>query len=397
MDALGKNSAPFPRRAILTVVTLSHVKYAQALARSCIAQEPECNFYVAVVDCLSKAELSEYSLKSMESPVGIHWLTLEDLHLPDWRQMAFQYTPFEFVCACKPFAMRAVRQMGHVELVYVDADMWLYQPMNEVWEELKTASIILTPHLIQPLPDDGEFPSESEYLRCGTFNGGFIAIRADESGESMLDWWCNRMARDCIVDVMGGVFVDQKWLNLVPGLFPSVKSLRHPGYNAGHWSLSQVSIEQGSTGHFCIGESPLVLFHFSKFLPEDPYSFERQQSRVKLKEMPALKPLMEDYWRELDRAASTTDNAGNRFERLICGTLIEPSWREAVRRRHTALRDIADPFDSHSTPGLVDRYRQLESESSEWRLDWKYAKKRSKLAKAIKKLRRSVLDWWSHR
>jgi len=367
------------------------------LARSCIAQEPQCNVYIAVVDCLSKSELQENVLKSTESSTAIRWLTLDELHLPNWQRMAFQYTPFEFVCACKPFAMRAVRRLGHIDLVYVDADMWLYQPMHEVWEELKTSSVLLTPHLVQPLPNDGVFPSESEYLRCGTFNGGFVAIHGNADGDSMLEWWCRRMAKDCIVDIMGGIFADQKWLNLVPGLFANVKSFRHPGYNAGHWSLSQVSIEKGTDGRFLIGDSPMVLFHFSKFLPDDPYSFERQQSRVSLKEMPALKPLMEGYWRELDQTMSTRVNSERRFERLSCGTLIEPSWREAIRRGHTSIRDIADPFDSSATPGLVERYRQLESESSDWRVDWKYAKKRSKWSKAWKKFRRRIIDWWSHR
>ena len=397
LEAIDESTGNVAPRAILTVVTQSHLKYALTLARSCVACEPDCYVYIAVVDCLSKSELEEKVLAKDKCLDVVHWLTVEDLRLPDWRRMAFQYTPFEFVCACKSFAMRAVRQLGHVELVYVDADMLLYRPMSEVWEELKTSSVLLTPHLVQPLPDDGGFPAESEYLRCGTFNGGFIAIRGNADGDAMLDWWCTRMATDCIVDVLGGIFVDQKWLNLVPGLFANVKSLRHRGYNAGHWSLSQASIKKEPDGSFLIGDSPLVLFHFSKFLPDDPYSFERQQSRVKLKEIPALKPLMEGYWRDLEQSKWQTSNSESRFERLSCGTLIEPSWREAVRQRHNSIRDIADPFDSSATPGLVERFRQLESEASDWRLDWKYAKKRSKWSKALKKYRRKVIDWWNHR
>ena len=269
--------------------------------------------------------------------------------------------------------------------------MWLFRPMDELWKELKTSSVLLTPHLVRPLPDDGQFPSESEYLRCGTFNGGFVAIRGDAVGDSMLDWWCRRMKNDCIVDILGGLFVDQKWLNLVPGLFPNVKAFRNPGYNAGHWSLSQSAIETANDRHFLIDGSPLVLFHFSKFLPDDPYSFERQQSRVKLNEMPALKVLMEGYWRELGQTSShIQDDSVGRFEKLSCGISIEPSWREAIRRGHASLRNIVDPFDSSATPGLVDRYRSLEGESVDWRVDWKVAKKRSKWSKSWKIFRRRL-------
>ena len=392
--ALNTQSDSVPRRAILTVVTKSHLKYALTLARSCLTLESNCDFYIAVVDCLTTSEL-----ENEEYPKSIQWLSIEELQLPDWRRMAFQYTPFEFVCACKPFAMKVPRQRGCTEIVYVDADMWLYQPMDDVWELLKTNAVLLTPHLCQPLPNDGGFPTEMEYLRCGTFNAGFVAIHGNTIGDAMLDWWCNRMTNDCIVDILGSLFVDQKWLNLVPGLFPSVQILRHRGYNAGHWSLSQSKVGTTPDGRFVIGNDPLVLFHFSKFLPDDPYSFERQQTRFKLSEMPALKELVEGYQSELKRTRTKPESqAICCFEKLSCGTQIEPSWREAIRRRHPSLRDIFDPFDSSATPDLVARYRSLESESVEWRTDWKLStKKRSKWSKAWKKFRRRFLDWWNHR
>lgn len=385
---------PSPRRAILTVVTKSHLDFASTLSRSCLTHESDCDLYIAVVDCLSASDVDKTGFSE-----AIHWLTIAELQLPDWRRMAFQYTPFEFVCACKPFAMKVARQRGCTELVYIDADMWLFQPMEDVWEELKTFAILLTPHLVQPLPNDGKFPTETEYLRCGTFNAGFVAIKGNAVGDSMLDWWCNRMTSDCIVDILGSLFVDQKWLNLVPGLFPAVQILRHRGYNAGHWSLSQSAIETASDGRFFIGNDPLVLFHFSKFLPDDPFSFERQQTRLKLKEIPSLKNLIAGYRKELSQTRNKANqNSGCGFEKLSCGTPIEPSWREAIRRRHISLEDIIDPFDSSSTPGLVARYRSLESESSEWRADWKQtSQKKSKWSRAWKKLRRRVIDWWNHR
>ena len=83
LAALGKTSDSFPQRAILTVVTRSHLKFALTLARSSLVQEPLCRFYVAVIDCLSKFELEENLLNSNERPAGIFWLSLEELHLPD--------------------------------------------------------------------------------------------------------------------------------------------------------------------------------------------------------------------------------------------------------------------------------------------------------------------------
>ena len=35
--------------------------------------------------------------------------------------------------------------------------------------------------------------------------------------------------RDCVVDLNRGLFVDQKWMDLVPGLFDGVYVQRHEG------------------------------------------------------------------------------------------------------------------------------------------------------------------------
>jgi hypothetical protein len=382
-----------PRRAIVTVVTASHLHYAIALSQSVRRHEPECDFFVAVVDCSQASKLGAL----IEQP-SIYWLTLQELNLPNAQRMAFHYTPFEMVCACKPFAMRVLQGRGYQQVVYLDADMWLFSAMSHVWNELAVSSVLLTPHLLQPLPNDGKFPTETEYLKCGTFNAGFIAIQCDEVGQSMLEWWSNRMERDCIVDLLGSLFVDQKWLNLVPGLFDRVRVLRHRGYNVGHWSLSQSSIVQNSDGGFAVNGDQLALFHFSKFLPDEPYSFERQQTRVKLRDMPAIAKLMEIYHDALRDAEHASTIAAEDREHLKCGTEIDRAWREAVRRNHPRLNHVIDPFDSISMPGLVDLYRSLEPESTEWRADWKQPRsKRSKWSLKWKKLRRQVQDWWSHR
>ena len=380
--------------------------YAISLARSCSKWLNDCDFYLTVVDCQSEEELNKAIGDEIRDDYGkIKFLTLTDLKLPNVRMFAFQYTAFELVCACKAYAMAALRERGHDRIVYLDADMWIYGDFNQVWKALDSHSILLSPHLIRSLPDDGKNPQETEFLRCGTYNAGFLAIRVDEIGDEFLKWFRKRMERECIVDIRGALFVDQKWLNLVPGLFSSVGLIRDSGFNAGHWTLSQFQITQRTEtqqtetlqtdGKFYVGDDKLSLFHFSCFLPDDPYAFQRQQNRIRLSDSKPLQKLVNDYRLELaasKRILPSPVEYG--FGKLACGTVIESSWREAIRRRHPSLKMIIDPFDSRSVTDLVLRYQATEQEATQWRADWReVGPKKSKLSKLWKKLRRNTSGW----
>ena len=57
---------------------------------------------------------------------------------------------------------------------------------------------------------------QTTILHAGIFNLGFVAV---SRSARLLDWWCARLRRDCIVDVTNARFVDQRWVDLVVGMF----------------------------------------------------------------------------------------------------------------------------------------------------------------------------------
>ncbi len=71
----------------------------------------------------------------------------------------------------------------------------------------------------------------------GSYNLGFVALRATEVSRRMLRWWQERLYDKCLVRISEALFVDQKWMDLAPGLFKDVLVLNHPGYNAAYWNL----------------------------------------------------------------------------------------------------------------------------------------------------------------
>lgn len=373
------------RRAIVTVATRNYAHYAFALAESVNQHHPEADFYICFADTPT--------FTSPPSSVKAQQFLAADLGIDNWPRFAFQYTPFELSCALKPFAMRYLCEQGYDEIVYLDADMRIFNPLESVFEALSVDSIVLTPHLIRPFPDDGGRPGEDLFLMAGTFNAGFLAIRRDDVSAMFLSWWMRRLKTDCFVDLSASIFVDQKWLSLVPGLFDRVHILRDPTYNTGHWTLPQFSLSLNKEGRACIDQRPIALFHFSNLSPTTPLEFDHCQNRTRFSEQPVLKALVAEYHAAL-RRYDTADfgKQGSEYDRLKDGTQIRPEWREAIRRKDPLFEMFNDPFNPPSVSGLIAKFISIEPGARKWRKDWRLKgvanprveKKRKKLEKQIK-------------
>ncbi len=133
-------------------------------------------------------------------------------------------------------------------------------------------SLVLTPHALSPLPDDGCLPDDLVILRAGLYNLGFAALRDTPRVRFLLQWWDHKLRTLCLEDVHTGVFTDQKWMDYAPLLVPGTTVLRHMGFNAAYWNLHERAPYwldgrwrmQGQAGDV----QDLVFFHFSGFNPD---------------------------------------------------------------------------------------------------------------------------------
>ena len=91
--------------------------------------------------------------------------------------------------------------------------------------------------------------------------------------ERFLAWWAERLAEDCTVDTARGLFADQRWLDLAPGLVPG-HAVADAGCNLAFWDLPNRPVT-GGPGAYRAGDGPLRTFHFSGFDPERPEVAER--------------------------------------------------------------------------------------------------------------------------
>ncbi len=210
--------------------------------------------------------------------------------------MIAAYGPFELMCALKPWLLMHLLAQSPAVL-YLDSDIRVYAPLDDA---VGPPGLVLTRHLLGPLPRDGRHPSEEDILQAGVYNSGFLGVGRDAVG--FLGWWAERMAEECTVDPARGLFVDQRWVELAPGLVPDARVLRDPGCNAGFWDVPNRPLT-GGPGRYSVAGAPLRCFHFSGFDPDRPDVLSEHQDRIDLADHPVLAGLGSDYARERHEAS----------------------------------------------------------------------------------------------
>ncbi|MDF3039478.1 MAG: hypothetical protein K0Q71_2184 [Thermomicrobiales bacterium] len=276
--------------AACTIIAANYLSHARVLASSYLEHHPDAHFYLLVVDDLPSSEAIDDRIRLVHP---------DELELASFSEMTVKYDVTELSTAVKPTLLRTILdRFSEENVVYLDPDIQVMRPLAELREALTEANIVLTPHILAPLPSDGMETSERSILVAGTYNLGFIAVRNSPDTHRFLDWWEQHLYDDCVVDPSRGLMVDQRWIDLAPHLFKSqVASLDDETYNVAYWNLSTRPIEKVADGHFVINEKPLAFFHFSGFDPREPRRLSKHQNRITVEEGSPLAELLDGYAR----------------------------------------------------------------------------------------------------
>jgi hypothetical protein len=179
----------------------------------------------------------------------------------------------------------------------MDPDTVLYAPLTPVWEGLRDANVVVTPHIVDPV-SGVDFPWEQDLLRHGGFNLGFIGASATAESDRLLRWWEDRCLTCGFNAAPDGFFVDQKFMDQAHMFFDGVKVLRHKGLNIAYWNLHERPLHQVD-GTWMVEHQPLIFMHFSGFdfapKPSDVMKVSRYPSTVSLDTRPEIAPLFHDY------------------------------------------------------------------------------------------------------
>jgi hypothetical protein len=247
--------------AICTICSRNFLAQARALTSSYLRHHPGGKVYVLFVDDISgRFDLLKEKFTSVD---------VRDLRTPGTQDMAARYNIMEFSTAVKPFLLQHLFTLGIDRLVYYDPDIYFFHRTDVVWEALGAHKIVLTPHLLQPLPP-GDLADDVErhVITTGAYNLGFLGLRRGMEADSLLRWLGHKTFKWGYLR-LPSLFVDQFWADPIPAMFDGVHVLRDPGCNAAWWNLASRPIRREQAAYRC-GDSWLKFFHFSGFVPHSP-------------------------------------------------------------------------------------------------------------------------------
>ena len=247
---------------IVAYTSFTHAGLAGALplARGRKARHPQWRLCGVRVD--SAPEPDETDWRAAFDRV----IEAEALYGESWRRFVFRHEAAEACAAVKARALKRLFADGAQKAIYFSPDIAVFDDLGEIERRLDEVSILLTPQLQEP----NEAPqaiADNEGLaqRCGIYNLGFLGVRNDPAGAALASWWAGRLDAACHIDPAQGLYLDQRYFDLVPALFEPVEALRDPGCHVAAWNLSRRRLEVALDGRILVNERfALKFYHFAE-------------------------------------------------------------------------------------------------------------------------------------
>ncbi len=381
------------KTCIFTIVSRNYLHYARTLMNSVESFAPDADRVVGLCD-----ERGDFDF----SGENFDLLDLHSLAIPDIDKFIFRYTILELNTAIKPYIISELFSQGFDKVIYFDPDIRIYRSLRPMLALLDEHQMLLTPHLTGPLDDD-KLPSELNILVSGSYNLGYIGLRNTPDMQRFAHWWEDKLHTDCVVDLERGLFVDQKWMDLAPGMYPGVYIERNPGWNTAYWNLKHRRVTRNGEEYLVNGE-PLVFFHFSGFSGEAKLLSKHQDRFTKKSAGPEVELLCSDYAGELAANGETeTRKLPYYYGKFADGTLIPDLARHIYREDYDWKLSRDNPYQSEGCAnylGYLNEPITLGGQRIPWitRLAYKLYQARPDLQEAFPDLRgaygKRFADWY---
>lgn len=332
----GKGSSEL---AACTIIAKNYLAHARVLSRSFLAHHPDARMIVLVID-----DIDGY-IDPDKEPFEL--VKLEELPIENRGALCFKYSVLELATAVKPFILQHILdQPGITKVLYLDPDILVFGSLSPLYGLLSEHAILMIPHITEPIDvEDNHAPTERTFLQCGAYNLGFLGLADRPTTRRMLTWWRARCEAFGVSRPREGLFVDQKWMDLVPGLFGDVFVLRDPAYNVAYWNLHgrAITLEPEPT----VNGRPMGFFHFSGYDPEAPHVVSKHQTRFRMKDLGVVRELFSLYrdrlFAEGYREVSRWPYSYSEFDN---GITIAPIVRDLYYRLGPEAGIFGNPFST---------------------------------------------------
>jgi hypothetical protein len=282
-------------KAIFTIAAKNYIAQARTLGDSLAEVHPEIPFYVFLAD---EAE------GQLDLTIGKHTIIeAKTLGIPKYEEMSFKYDIIEFSTAIKPFCFDYLfTNRSYSNVIYLDPDIYVYNKLDYLFNELDKKFILMTPHHVTPEVEYTGMTNESLLLFVGIYNFGFVALNNTKNAQKIISWWKKRLEDYCFADKTEGLHVDQKWMDFIPAFFSDgVGIIRHLGCNVAFWNMHERTLINDNGTHIVrhrIGQEPdadLLFFHFAAFDPNNYEVIHKHNPQFKRSMYPEFIPILSQY------------------------------------------------------------------------------------------------------
>ena len=178
---------------VCTIAARNYLPRVRVLANSFRRHHPDGLFTAFFVDDpLGRVGHGE--------PFDVLRATQLGLSPAELRAMTLYYDVTELSTALKPWVLERMLADQRGSVLYLDPDCVVFAPLDFLTEAALDTTIVLTPHLIKPMPRDGLLPDERHILSSGVYNLGFIGLGGLSKSRDLLEYWKTRLRYDAIID-----------------------------------------------------------------------------------------------------------------------------------------------------------------------------------------------------
>jgi lipopolysaccharide biosynthesis glycosyltransferase len=246
----------------VTIIDKNYLPQLLVMVKSLLRFSTEIKLWIFCLDNQCFTELASNSILQNTCTL----VEIEELMTPNLREAKNNRNIGEFIWTLTPFLPSYIFNKDKTvnRVTYLDADIYFKKSPKLILDSFLESRkhLLLTPH------DFSDSENISEIV--GKFCVQFLTVTRDAN--IFLDWWQSRCIEWCKSIPEDGKFGDQKYLDLVPIIFPDLYfSLKLTEYTQGPWNMKKFQPQDAVFFHFHgvrIKKNKIVI---SGTLPNDSY------------------------------------------------------------------------------------------------------------------------------
>jgi lipopolysaccharide biosynthesis glycosyltransferase len=182
--------------------------------------------------CLDKDSLDFFLSKNLKK---VKVFSLDDLtYQKNLNDIRINRSYLEFIFTLKPiflyFIFKNLTQNS--KIIYLDSDIFFFQDIKYLKNNLKNYSIFLTEHNFSL--------NNIDKKKYGLYNAGFIAFNKDLCATEALKWWKKSCIKKCSFKMTRNHFADQKYLDQFSKKFKKVLVINKNIFNIAPWNVDNL-------------------------------------------------------------------------------------------------------------------------------------------------------------